>query len=102
MKKRMHAEIVENGRPPGALRHKMTGGIESRRILRGEEDRDGRLDTLESLLPVTQQPRYDRFSFLNAHSFLGADGPPPGNDCAVNRGQKVTRENYRNLMNSAS
>lgn len=59
MNKLMHAEIVENGRPPGALRHKMTAGIEFSRTFRDEEERDDQLDTLESLLPVTQQRKGD-------------------------------------------
>ncbi|MFH1112923.1 MAG: hypothetical protein V1792_03295 [Pseudomonadota bacterium] len=60
MNKRMHSLIVENGRFPGALRHMMTAGIERTGIFRDEEDRDELLDTLESLLPVTQQPWYGR------------------------------------------
>jgi hypothetical protein len=71
MKKRMHAEIVENGRPPGALRHEMTGGIDRRRTFRDKEDRDELMDTLESLLPVTQQPCYDRLQLPEHTLFSG-------------------------------
>lgn len=80
----------------------MTGGIERRRTFRDEEDRDEPLDTLESLLPVTHQPCYDRLQILEHTLALGADGLPPGNDRAVKRGQKVTRQNYRDWVKSAS